>query len=72
MPNIPPQVERYQQPRVALTLKETCGALGVSWDTWRRHIEPDIKVVRVGGKELIAVAELERWLDEHGERLDRG
>lgn len=61
---------RLLEGRVALPIMETCRALGVSWQTWRRHIEPHIKVVRVGGKKLIAVAELERWLDEHGERLD--
>lgn len=54
-------------PRLALNVKEAAAALGVSWDTWREHIEPDIRLVRIGARKLVPVAELERWLSEHGE-----
>lgn len=56
-------------PRLALTVGEACEALGVSWDFWREHIEPDVRVVRRGRRKLIAVAELERWLGESAERV---
>jgi hypothetical protein len=59
-------------PRLALSVREACEALGVSWSFWREHIEPDVKVVRRGRRKLVAVTELQRWLDENGELvLDR-
>jgi hypothetical protein len=56
-------------PTLALSVEQACAALGVSWDTWRAHIEPDVKVVRLGRRKLIAVTELQRWLDVHGEAV---
>ncbi len=55
--------------RLALSVEEACAALGVSWDFWREHIEPDVRVVRRGRRKLIAVAELERWLDRNAEAI---
>jgi TPR repeat protein len=52
-------------PKLALTVKEACEALGVSWSTWRQHIEPDIRMVRIGARKVIPVSELRRWLDCH-------
>ncbi len=46
---------------------QACASLGVSWDTWREHIEPDVRIVRVGRRKLVPVRELERWLEEHAE-----
>lgn len=54
-------------PRVALNIREASAALGVSWDFWKEHIEPDIRLVRIGARKLVPVRELERWLDEHAE-----
>ena len=31
-------------PRLSLNIKEACAALGVSWDVWRVHIEPDVRL----------------------------
>src|SRR2546423_8199690 len=50
---------------VIVGVMDACKLLGISWETWRRHVEPQVKVVRAGGRKLIAVAELERWLEEH-------
>jgi hypothetical protein len=55
--------------RLSLDVSEACLALGVSWDTFTEHVAPAIRIVRLGRRKLIAVAELERFLDEHGERL---
>jgi hypothetical protein len=55
-------------PRLALSVEEACAALGVSWDLWREHIEPEVRVVRCGRRKLVAVAELERWLAASAER----
>lgn len=56
-------------PRLALSVSEACEALGVSWDTWRQHIEPDVKLVRLGRRKLIPTTELEAWLDRHAETV---
>src|SRR4051812_25752837 len=55
-------------PILALSVQEACEALGVSWDTWRLHIEPEVRIVRCGRRKIVAVAELERWLDRSAER----
>ena len=56
-------------PTLALDVSEACQALGVSWDTWREHVEARVRVVRLGRRKLVAVSELQRFLDEHGERV---
>lgn len=50
-------------PRLALTAMEAPAALGVSDDHFRRHIAPELRWVRRGSKKLVAVRELEAWLD---------
>ncbi len=56
-------------PRLALSVEEACEALGVSWDFWKEHVAPEVRVVRRGRRKLIAVEELRRWLDESAERV---
>jgi excisionase family DNA binding protein len=56
-------------PALALSVEQACDALGVSWDTWNAHIAPEMRIVRIGRRKLIAVSELQRWLDDHGERV---
>jgi excisionase family DNA binding protein len=56
-------------PALALTIEQACAALGVSWDTWHEHIEPDVRIVRLGRRKLVPTTELQRWLDEHAERV---
>ena len=54
-------------PRLALSVTEACEALGVSWDFWREHVEPNVRVVRRGRRKLVATSELERWLEHEAE-----
>jgi hypothetical protein len=63
------QQARPGVPRLALSVREACEALGVSWEMWTERIAPEVRIVRVGRRKLIAIAELERWLDEHGEQV---
>jgi excisionase family DNA binding protein len=58
-----------QTPALALSIEQACHALGVSWDTWRSSIEPDMRIVRLGRRKLVPVTELQRWLDEHAETV---
>jgi len=55
-------------PVLAVSIEGACRALGVSWDYWREHIEPEVRIVRRGRRKLVPVAELEKWLDEAAER----
>jgi excisionase family DNA binding protein len=55
-------------PRIAMSKQEAASALGVSIDFFDEHIAPDLRMVRVGRRRLVPIAELERWLDLHAER----
>lgn len=55
-------------PRTALTREEAAQSLGLSLDSFERHIQPTLRLVRRGRLRLIPVRELERWLEEHAEQ----
>jgi hypothetical protein len=56
-------------PAIALSIENACAALDVSWDFWRENIEPELRVIRVGRLKRVSVAELQRWAEQHGERV---
>jgi len=56
-------------PRVALTRSEAASALGISVDSFERHVQPDLRLIRRGRMILVAVSELDRWADSAGERV---
>jgi hypothetical protein len=60
---------RQPPPRLALTATEAPDALGVSWDFFREHIVGELRWVRRGRVKLVAVTEVQRWLDENADRL---
>jgi hypothetical protein len=41
----------------------------MSVDSFERHVQPELKIVRVGRMRLIQVRELERWLENHAARV---
>jgi hypothetical protein len=53
-------------PRLALTKREAAGALGMSVDSFERHVQPELRVVRRGKLRLFALSEIERWLRDNG------
>lgn len=55
-------------PRLALTREEAAAAIGMSLDSFERHIQPTLRLVRLGRMRLVPIAELERWLGENAER----
>jgi excisionase family DNA binding protein len=55
-------------PRLALTQTEAARALGVSVDFLQEHVWTELRIVRRGRKGLVAVAELERWLERNAAR----
>lgn len=66
----PPPVDSQvpMGPRLALSISEACGVLGVSHDFWHEHIAPDVRIVRRGRRKLVPTDELRRWLDSNAER----
>jgi hypothetical protein len=52
-----------QVPRIALRVGEAAEALGVSEDYFRAHIASELRWVRRGAVKLVALSELQRWLD---------
>lgn len=56
-------------PRVALTRQEAAAALGMSLDSFERHVQPELKLIRRGKLRLVSVAELQRWAGESAERV---
>ncbi len=59
-------------PRLALSPDEAAGILGVSRDYLDEHVIGELRVVRRGRRILIALAELERWLDQSATRASVG
>jgi hypothetical protein len=56
-------------PALGLSVEQACAALSVSWDFWREHIEPDVRIVRVGRRKIVPTTELQKWLDAHAEKV---
>jgi hypothetical protein len=48
-------------PRVTLTRAEAAASLGISIDSFERHVQPELRIIRRGRMRLIPVVELERW-----------
>jgi hypothetical protein len=49
--------------RLALSIVEASAAIGVSDDFFREHVLPELRVIYRGRRRLIAIRELERWLE---------
>jgi hypothetical protein len=48
--------------------EEAAAALGMSLNSFERHVQPTIRLVRLGRIRLVPVRELERWLGENASR----
>ncbi len=54
--------------RMALNKRDAAAVLGVSVDSFERHVQPELRYVRRGKLRLFAISELERWLDLNAAR----
>src|SRR5207249_1755311 len=54
---------------LALRICDAAKALGISIESFERYVEAKIKIVPLGTMKLVAVAELERFLDEEAYRI---
>jgi hypothetical protein len=52
-------------PRLALKREEAAQALGMSLDSFERHVQPHVRLVRRGKLRLVPVSELQAWLDRN-------
>ena len=59
-------------PRTALTRDEAAASLGMSLDSFERHVQPSIRLVRLGRLRLVPITELEAWVEAHAERTLKG
>lgn len=59
-------------PRLALTRTEAAESLGMSLDSFERHVQPELRLVRRGKLRLVPVSELQKWLDRQAERVLEG
>ena len=57
MPNRP------SPPRLGLTVEEAAEAVGMSESSFKRHVQPELRIVRRGSLRIIPVPEIERWLE---------
>jgi excisionase family DNA binding protein len=55
-------------PRLGLTREEAAASLGMSLDSFERHVQPSIRMCRLGRMRLVPVSELQRWLEDAAER----
>ncbi len=62
-------VTKPTPPALALSIEDAAAALSVSWDTFHNHIAAELRIVRIGRRKLVPVTELERWLDQHAEKV---
>jgi excisionase family DNA binding protein len=60
--------KRRAVPVLALSPDEAAAALGVSRDYLDEHIAHELRWVRRGRRKIVAVTELERWLDREAAR----
>ncbi len=56
MPNRP------SPPRLGLTVEEAAEAVGMSESSFKRHVQPELRIVRRGSLRIIPVPEIEKWL----------
>lgn len=62
--------EPIDRPVLALPLDRAAAAVGVSENTFRRHVLPRVRSVKVGRVRVVPVIELERWLYLNAEFAD--
>jgi excisionase family DNA binding protein len=63
---------RPRNARLSLTRKEAADSLGISIDTFERHVQHELRLLRVGRKRLVPVAELQRFVESNAARLPTG
>lgn len=58
------QSEERPVPRLALTIEEAALSIGVSKRHFERHVMNHVRVTMCGRRRMVAIKEIERYLDE--------
>jgi len=61
--DMPVMPDRSSPHRLGLTITEAAEAVGMSESSFKRHVQPELRIVRRGSLRIIPVAEIERWLE---------
>jgi excisionase family DNA binding protein len=56
---------RPTPPRLGLTVAEAAQAVGMSESSFKRHVQPELRIVRRGSLRIIPLSEVERWLEHN-------
>lgn len=64
----PKQQKKAPTPKIALSPTEAAEALGISRDSFDRHIRPELPVVYRGRLVLIPVKALDDWLEKNARK----
>jgi len=56
-------------PRLALTPAEGAAALGMGLTSFKKYVQPYVRVIRRGKLRVIPLSELERWAEENAEAV---
>jgi hypothetical protein len=54
---------------VAVTREHAARLLGMSTDSFERHVQAEVKMIRRGKLRLVPVSELERWAERNAEHV---
>jgi hypothetical protein len=57
--------ERPAPPRLGLTVEEAAQAVGMSESSFKRYVQPELRIVRRGSLRIIPIPEIERWLESN-------
>jgi excisionase family DNA binding protein len=63
-----PSAKAAPFPRIALTRAQAAESLGMSLDSFERHVQHELRIVRRGKHRLVPIRELERWVEENAAR----
>jgi hypothetical protein len=56
-------------PCLAVQHKDAPAVLGLKKTSFEKYVVPEVRCVRLGPMRVYPVAELERWLERHAERV---
>jgi hypothetical protein len=62
----------YAVPQLLVSVRMAAEMLGVKEDCFEDHVEPRVKIVRIGRRKLIPTAELEAFIEREAYRVGGG
>ncbi len=72
-PNNPPKLPKPRPPVLAVSIRDAAGVLGLSHRTVASMaLRGELPSFRVGGRRLLSIAELRRWVDRKATSTEGG